>query len=84
MIKSKRIVLFLKILACFITHINFGNLRIQSKYGKVTTIENSVLTPFTQCYLHSPVNTYFHLLIHTYVFFIILYEFDKIDKIWEM
>ena len=43
-----------------------------------------ILTLFTQCYLHSPVYTYLDLLIHTYVLFVLLYEFDKIDKIWEI
>ena len=40
-----------------------------------------IWTLFTQCYLHSPVYTYSHLLIHTYALFTLLYEFDKIDKI---
>ena len=40
---------------------------------------------FKQCYLHSLVYTYLYLLIHTYVLlFILLYEFDKIDKIWKI
>ena len=28
--------------------------------------------------------TYLNLLIYTYVSFILLHEFDKIDKIWEI
>ena len=41
-------------------------------------------TLFTQCYLHSLVYTYLHLLIHTYALFILLHEFDKIDKTWQI
>ena len=39
---------------------------------------------FIQCYLHSLVYTYFHLLIHAYVLFILLYKFDKIDTMLEI
>ena len=46
-----------------------------------------LFTPFIYIYsyLHfSLIYTYLHLLIHTYVLFILLYEFDKINKIWEV
>ena len=39
---------------------------------------------FTLPYLHLLAYTYLHLLIYTCVLVIILYELDKIDKIWEI
>ena len=66
-----------------VVHCYFVNLCIQSKYGKIRTKKKKkrgIWTLFTQCYSHSPVYTYLHLLIHAYVLFILLYEFDKIDK----
>ena len=61
MIKSKRIVLFLKILACFITHRNFGNLQIQSKYGKIRTRKNPVFEYFSR----SVIYTHLFILIYS-------------------
>ena len=37
---------------------------------------------FTVPYLHLIDYTYLRLLIYTYVLFILLYELDKIAKIW--
>ena len=39
---------------------------------------------FTLRYLHLLAFTYLHLLIYTYVLFRLLYELDKIDKVWEI
>ena len=38
---------------------------------------------FTLPYLHLRAYTYLDLLIYTSVLFILLYQLDKIDKIWE-
>ena len=46
--------------------------------------EFRIWTLFTQCYLHSLVYTYLHLLIPNYILFVLLYKFDKIYKIWEI
>ena len=39
---------------------------------------------FTLSYLHFLAYTYLHLLIYTYVLFILLYELDKLLKIWRI
>ena len=67
-----------------VKQIVFVNLRTQSKYDKIRTIENSVFEHFSRSVIYTSVYAYLHLLIHTYVLFILLYGADKIDKIWEI
>ena len=61
-------------------------MEIYEVYGKLQK-HGPEKTPYLNTFhtvFHSPVYTYLHLLIHTYVLFILLYEFDKIDEIWEI